>query len=371
MEDTTLQNKPQKTYLPDQTLNLNPITGSGYDNIRENLLGFYAQKYGIMPSINYIGNYKIKNFNKSITDLGYTLVGKSHICLKKEDTPYYEFYIDEATKSFVWCDHNIDSKILDVCIIYPINEKPDLSSIKPYIRRRKSKEKTYNIGLLLPTQTGGLAVRYFDLDYEPVDLGNYCAPVREDYKDMIKSLEKNKKGLYLFTGEPGTGKTTLLKKLAHDMEKSDKSFIFISADNAELLGNPHLIETLMHERGSILVIEDGESSIAKRDIDFTHRTKFTSNLLNITDGLMSDVLQTQVIITLNCSDEHIDPAFLRHGRLKKRYCFESLSPEEANDWCIKNRLGEEIYDNIKLSDLYEKLENQKDEATKSSIPRKK
>ena len=49
------------------------------------------------------------------------------------------------------------------------------------------------------------------------------------------------------------------------------------------------------------------------------RSSATTNLLNLCDGLLADVLNVTVIATFNCNHSAIDPALLRPGRLKFKW----------------------------------------------------
>lgn len=54
-----------------------------------------------------------------------------------------------------------------------------------------------------------------------------------------------------------------------------------------------------------------------------------ANLLNISDGLLADFLNVQLICTFNSSLTSIDQALLRKGRLIARYEFGKLSVSKA------------------------------------------
>lgn len=54
-----------------------------------------------------------------------------------------------------------------------------------------------------------------------------------------------------------------------------------------------------------------------------------TNLLNISDGLLADFLNVQIICTFNSSVAFIDSALMRKGRLIANYEFGKLSREKA------------------------------------------
>ena len=54
-----------------------------------------------------------------------------------------------------------------------------------------------------------------------------------------------------------------------------------------------------------------------------------SNLLNLSDGLLSDCLNVQIICTFNSALSLVDSALLRKGRLIAKYEFGKLSVDKA------------------------------------------
>jgi hypothetical protein len=62
-----------------------------------------------------------------------------------------------------------------------------------------------------------------------------------------------------------------------------------------------------------------------------------SNLLNISDGLLADFLNVQLICTFNSSLTTVDSALMRKGRLIAKYEFGKLSVRKAQR--LSDRLG--------------------------------
>lgn len=98
---------------------------------------------------------------------------------------------------------------------------------------------------------------------------------------------------------------------------------------ADSIASPDFITFLLDHTNSILVIEDAEKVVLDREGDGSSR-QGVSNLLNITDGLLSDCLSIQIIATFNTSRDRIDKALLRKGRLIAEWKFDSLSVEDTN-----------------------------------------
>ena len=62
-----------------------------------------------------------------------------------------------------------------------------------------------------------------------------------------------------------------------------------------------------------------------------------TNLLNLSDGLLNDMLNLQIICTFNVDLKKLDSALLRPGRLIARKEFKALSELDAN--LLAQRLG--------------------------------
>lgn len=177
----------------------------------------------------------------------------------------------------------------------------------------------------------------FDVKKVNIDLeSNY----NDDFKDVAESIIKNlnnkdKTGLYILSGIHGSGKTTFIRYLAG---KLTRNIIFISPDMVNHITDPSFIPFLMDNSDSILIIEDAEPALQKRD--GTARTGAISNILNMTDGLLSDCLNISIVATFNTTMKNIDDALLRDGRLVKSYVFDKLTKEKSTN--LLNKLGHNI-----------------------------
>ena len=98
--------------------------------------------------------------------------------------------------------------------------------------------------------------------------------------------------------------------------------------------NPDFIDLLIDNPNTILVIEDAEHVIMDRT---TSRNSAVSNLLNISDGLLADFLNVQLICTFNSPLTMVDNALLRKGRLIAKYEFGKLSAAKAQK--LSDHLG--------------------------------
>ncbi len=153
---------------------------------------------------------------------------------------------------------------------------------------------------------------FYEDDFKPVD---------EVIRKRLNS--KNDKGIVLLHGLPGAGKTTYLRYL---IGKIKKKVLFLPPDMAFGLLDPGFIDILLNNPNSVLVIEDAENIIMDRK---TSSNASVSNLLNISDGLLADFLNIQLICTFNSSLTMIDTALLRKGRLIAKYEFGKLSKAKA------------------------------------------
>lgn len=198
--------------------------------------------------------------------------------------------------------------------------------------------------------------RSYGLDLLPIsnikpklDLNlNYNDDLLEVHNHLVKNLnKKNKSGLVLFHGIPGTGKSTYIRYLIH---KVKKTVIFLPPRIAANLDSPGMTSLLVENPNSIFIIEDAEELIKSRE---GNGGSSISMLLNLTDGMLGESIGIQVICTFNTHTNNIDKALLRKGRLIASYEFKELQSNKSK--ILLESLGTKNYitdGNMTLEDIY-------------------
>ena len=197
------------------------------------------------------------------------------------------------------------------------------SKLTPLAKKRREREN--NIALVIQTQRG-YDTTTFELPKQKLDIelgyGKGFKPIHE--KIIHKLNEPKSKGLVLLHGTPGTGKTHYLKFLASKIK--NKRVLFIPPFLADFITSPEMTPFLIQNAGSVLFIEDAERVITDRN---SGGGNGVSNILNITDGILSDILNIQIVATFNMDKAKIDSALLRKGRLIAEHKFDALPIEDA------------------------------------------
>jgi len=232
------------------------------------------------------------------------------------------FFMNSSKKVIIlYYDHNSDRNALE--------------DLKERVEAIKVKVSGTQIGYVMQ-QGAYLVVKQQQFRPYEDDLVRFLGDeIRQFRHRMIEQLRvKHHSGLYLLHGKPGTGKTSFIKSV---ITKVDKQVIFLTPALTNNLTSPALIGVLMDNPNSIIIIEDAETVLMKRQGD---NSNAVANLLNLTDGFPADFLKLNIICTFNTKLDDIDPALIRKGRLKGVQEFSKLSMPQANE--LADHLGKEI-----------------------------
>lgn len=185
--------------------------------------------------------------------------------------------------------------------------------------------------------------------YHDVPLDNYNEDFEKVHTTVIECIDSKKKGLILFHGEPGTGKTCYIKHLIS--RQTERKIIYIPPHLTDSIAAPNFISFVRdHLQNSVLVIEDAETILQARDESYGSASA-VSNLLNITDGILGDALNILIVCTFNMDAQRIDQALMRKGRLIAEYRFDKLKKDRANALMQKLH-GKEATEDMTITDIY-------------------
>jgi len=252
-----------------------------------------------------------------------------------------ECYFHPELEIFLVIDKNLsneyDNQIFEdglykVNSVYYQNDNPKAKEhlntlFSEYIEKYISKES--KVSILLKTQIGleikTHSIKPYRIDFETM----YNNDFFEVHTRVKNALTNDNKGVVLFHGIAGSGKTNYIKWLTSQIP--NKKFIFVPTTMIGSLTDPAFISLLIGNKNSVLVLEDCENYIAERT-SFNSNTDVVSSILNIADGMLSDVLECQLICTFNSDISKIDSALLRKGRLIAEYKFKELTVEKCNKY---------------------------------------
>lgn len=160
----------------------------------------------------------------------------------------------------------------------------------------------------------------------------------DDFKEVAEHIidtlqTPNSQGIALLHGIWGSGKTSFLRHLICTLKKK---VIYFPPDMTPELASPSFFSFIRNHPDSVLIIEDAENILRKRE---GGGNQAISNLLNISDGIVGDALRIQMVCTFNAELTDIDDALKRPGRLIAQYHFNTLSPEKTLN-LVKKIYGE-------------------------------
>ena len=314
---------------------------------------YFVVKFDALPS-KHLNNL---SYDPSIighlTSLGYVEETKVFASNRRFDLSSQSLFVNEKKQIMIRVYGSVNKNkdnLVQIDVIYNFkNGDFDTQFENVDLKKYERPRKKCNISLV-KSDMGHLDTEDYDLFVQPMDLEmNYGKSFKKVHEVIIERLNKpNDKGIILLHGDPGTGKTSYIKHLTTLVK--DKDILFIPPSMAEMLSEPSIIPFLMDHKNSILIIEDAERVIADREGNGSPAG--VSNILNLTDGILGDCLNIQILATFNMKREKIDQALLRKGRLIAEHKFEKLNVEDSNKLLKFLKKEHEVSEAMSLADIY-------------------
>ena len=209
--------------------------------------------------------------------------------------------------------------------------------------KKTDKRAKIEFGIAAIDCGNSLYTAWYDYKNKEIDIDkNYNDDI--PYEKICKMIsEEGNSELFLFYGEPGTGKSSFIKHLM--CKYHDKEFVFIDGALLANCSQEKLMSYFLENNETIFILEDCEKILVDREKNYN---PVMSLLLNITDGIISDVLGIKIICTFNTSLSNIDKALLRKGRLSLKYEFKKLAKEKVRKILNDNTINEDMT----LADIY-------------------
>lgn len=243
-----------------------------------------------------------------------------------------------------------ENKIYELMLYFKSDSSKFVDTIIPKIREMEYIPPTNKTFFIISRGNYGYELRSANVKEFDINLKmNYGESFIAVDKEIINKLKNEKKGLFLFHGIPGTGKTSYIRKLILDLS-DDKTIIYIPSYLMYSIADPELISFISKFKNSILLLEDAENVLTN---NIENRNQAVTNILNISDGLLNDFMDMQIIATLNVKKDVIDEALLREGRLMVNYKFKQLTARQATELSKYIGINKEYKEPKTLSEVYE------------------
>jgi len=183
-----------------------------------------------------------------------------------------------------------------------------------------------------------------------------CKCYNSEKKSNMYDLDLNEESEHrYYTNNILSHNTFYIRYLLQCLAKTKKKVLYFPPSMVEAVTDPTFFNfitnwTMDNGKNSVLLIEDAEPLLVSRE---ANRNMGITNLLNLTDGILNDILSIQIIATFNTSLNELDKALLRPERLIARKEFKKLTIDSAKKLAEQLKIDPSLVTKeMSLADLY-------------------
>lgn len=173
--------------------------------------------------------------------------------------------------------------------------------------------------------------------------------------DLELEIDSNKR---YYTNNILSHNTTYIRYLIKQIMKNskDNNILYFPPTMVDFITEPSFINFVSDwvseniKGKTFLLIEDAEPLLESRN---QGRNLGITNLLNLTDGILNDIFNIQIIATFNTRLQNLDQALLRPERLLARKEFKELSIEHSKELAAHLEIDESLINKkMSLAEIY-------------------
>lgn len=239
---------------------------------------------------------------------------------------------DNIFLSYVILDRDMDEAVVtDLTFFYKNNEDVEaiydiLDILEEFVvedqvsEKSKDYKNTLNIITVSNSNIGLDVINVEETQHSDI---YYSKLTNKKVRDLVKKIKKSKKGLSIFYGDKGTGKTSMIKNISKDINKD----IFFIPNNLidQVVLNPEFINFIKKNNECILVFDDFELAI-----DNSRYNPIVNNIIQMVDSLISDIVSVNIILIFNTEDVSEIEDSIDCNNIIDVVEFEHLNEEESN-----------------------------------------
>lgn len=237
---------------------------------------------------------------------------------------------------------------------------------KAGFQAHRKKEDKATVHFAYPQGQGkgiGYSTRHFTpVKYDTIKQ-NYNEKVQEGFVSLMDELKVATKGLVILHGTPGTGKTYLIRSMISEL--GDLRDSVICSPPTQFIEQTGMMTMALNNASNPFIILEDLGDMFQVDAVSSMPDRF-SNLVNMTDGLLSLLYSSVFLLTFNYRIEKIHPALTRHGRCIAQIEVPELTSEEAEK-AMPELEGLKNKTRWTLADLYAMRDGKSPKAKKERI----